>query len=490
MKKIKNCLAIFLSFILLFSSIVVVADENTNTTTESAMTGDYAMGLIDAICSHLIMYGRYDKTTAELYKAALKQIIMENPQLYETALKGMLRSLDEHSEYYTPEESITVIQDTTGEIIGIGVTLDFTNPNKPLVLSVIPEAPAEKAGIKAGDIITAVDGIDVIGMKSELTLNLIRGVPDSTVNIKVDRNGTTLSFDMTREKIVGISVEHQAFQEDNEKLMYIKIHSFVSNTAESFKKALDEAKSQNIRNLIIDLRNNGGGLLDQAIQMADYIIPAGKIITTEDHKIQGLNKVYKSSNIGKFNGEIIILINKYSASASEVFSAALYENDVATLMGETSYGKGTIQTLTSLVNGGLLKYTFGYYLTPLGNNINGIGLNPEYFVNNKYTKIDSNKFGSFAYAKVYSQGDTGPEIKTAKEILNFLEIFKGEINDVYDEDLFYAVHAFQTRTNLFPYGVLDVTTQIQLINTLSMTEEMTDNQLAEAFAIFNMNYKE
>lgn len=495
MKLWKSGVALTLSLILLLfpMSGVVFGEEAVVETQEltadsEKLTSVQANDLLSAVAKHLNIYGRYDEIDyASLYRGALSRLIEENPELYHEALKGMLESVDEHSEYYTAEEAEVFFQNMNGEITtGIGVTIEFTEKYGAVVASVIPGTPAERAGIRVGDVLVSADGISLIGLKSETILSMIRGEKGTTVVVGVDRDGTEHSFTMIREPLIGTSVTYETFEEDEKKVMVIRVYGFLTNTAAEFKKALDAAKKEKIENLIIDLRDNGGGILDQAIAMADCFVPEGEIITTEDQKIQMFNRVFKGSKGKKDKYNIVLLLNEYSASASEVFAAALYENELATIIGTKSYGKGTIQSVSSLQTGGAIKYTMGFYLTPKGNNINKIGLNPDIYVENSKVKMSPDHFGTFVYDSVYQEGDSGKEIRIAKQILEFMGLYQGEINEKFDRDLYYAVYAFQSQTGLYPYGVLDLTTQLQLRNRLGMSEQEHDDQMTEAYAYFGI----
>lgn len=479
--------------IILTMPFSVLAEESlpAENTSEAAVTQEEASDLLQGVSKHLLMYARDESLSyGSLYQGAMEKVLEENPELYEAALRGMLESIDEYSEYYDPQESAVLMENVTGGIVGIGVTIDFSDVEAAKVVSVIPDTPAERAGLEVGDILVRADGFELRGVKSELVLNHIRGDVGTEVYLEVERDGQILGFKMVREEIVGTSVTHEVIEKDGIKVMYICVHGFVMNTAEKFEEALKEADAAGITNIIIDVRDNGGGILEQAIAMADNFVPKGKTITTEDHKISMLNRKYSGTKIEKNKYKVVVLINEYSASASEVLAAALDENEEAILVGEKSYGKGTIQTITGLGNGGMIKYTSGYYLTPNGNNINGIGVVPDITVNNHKEKVDADKFGDFGYTKVYREGDVGEEVKTAKEILAYFGIFVGEINDVYDRDLYYAVHSFQTRVGVFPYGVLDFTTQLQIHNYLRMIEVEVDDQLNTALSEFGINMED
>ncbi len=454
---------------------------------EQTTDRDYAF-IVEDIVRYLDLYARYEEVYPEaLYKEGLLKLIEKHPELYEEVMHILLRSVDEYSEYYNEEESAQLKENISGSVTGIGITFDMCDKGI-YVRSVIQDTPAARGGLCVGDIIVSADGVELSGMNSDTAADHIKGAEGTTVTIGVLREGTEniIYKEMIREKIVGTSVTHKRFSDNDGELMYIKLHGFVSNTAESFKAVIDEAQSAGITNLIIDVRDNGGGLFDQAIAIADMLLPAGKTITTEDHKIEIFNLVYTAQLADNYNFDTVVLINENSASASEVLSAALRENEAATLIGEKSFGKGTIQTIADMVYGDSIKYTVGYYLTPLGNNINGIGLIPDVKVQNSTEPFEIEKYNKFRFEKVYREGDESDEIQNAKALLTAWGEYDGEINDVYDAELSRAVSAFQSATGLYPYGVLDLTTQNELYNRMKKSKVVHDDQLDAAFRYFGM----
>ncbi len=477
---IKRISAIIISVALILSSQSLVLATEAKQSEEAYVVGE--------IVEYLDLYARYEDVDKEsLYKEGLLKVLNEHPELYEEVMKGILESIDEHSEYYNSEETKALREQITGTIVGIGITFQMCKDGVD-VRSVIPETPASKAGLEVGDVIVTVDDILLTGMNSDVAASHIRGEKGTKVRVGVKRKGLSklLYLDMTREEITGTSIESRIYTDGAEKLMYICVYGFVSNTAECFKEALDEAEKSKIKNLVIDVRDNGGGLLDQAIMMADYLVPKGRIITTEDHKIGLFNYSYRAELEDTAEFDTVVLINENSASASEVLAAALSENGCATLIGTKSYGKGTIQTVVDLIRGDSIKYTVGYYLTPNQNNINGIGLTPDAVVENTTEPFDMSGYTDFRYTSVYKMGDKGEEIKTAKELLKVWGAYEGEVNDVFDGELESAVYLFQASTELFPYGVLDLTTQRELYTRIEKSKVVIDNQLDAAFSHFGM----
>lgn len=471
----------------LLSAVLLITASFGAVFAEEEMSGEMSAAFVKEIVEHLSIYARYEDVTQQnLYKEGLLGVLEKHPELYETVMETLLESIDEHSEYYNAEDAEKLKVAITGEIVGIGITFQM-GPGGVDVRSVIPDTPAAKAGLEVGDIIISADGTSLDGMNSDSAAAYIRGDEGSTVRLGIKRKGTDVFFvDVVREKIIGTSVTNQIFEDGDKKLMYIRVHGFVSNTAECFKKVLDEAADKGIENLIIDLRDNGGGIFSQAIEMADYLVPKGSIITTEDHKIKMLNAVYTASFEDTQKFDTAVLINENSASASEVLAAALSENDSAVLIGTKSYGKGTIQTVVDMLRGDSMKYTVGYYLTPKGNNINGVGLEPDTYVENTFTPFEIEKYPKFRFEKAYEAGDSGDEVSMAKELLTAWGVYSGEIDDKYDEAMETAVYSFQSMTGLYPYGVLDLTTQRELYNRLERSEVEHDDQLDAAFAHFDM----
>jgi len=472
MKKFtKRITATMMALLLIFSCVTVFAEEEKPKYSE----------IIESTAENISVFGRYDNLFAdELYLKALDALIGEDYELYERAMRAMLEAVDENSAYYDAEEAKALLEDLGEEIVGIGVNILSDNGNL-IVSNPIPGSPAERAGIKAGDIIIGADNIDLRGVEFENALNHIRGKEGTTVKIKVIRSGISepLTFSIVREVVVASNVELEILEEESGRVARIIVYSFGENVAQQFEKILKEVESEKINDIIIDLRDNGGGYLEQAVAIADMFLEKGKIITTEEHKIELLNKVYAATGEAS-NYDIVVLINGMSASASEVLTAALKENEAAKVVGEKSFGKGTVQSLYNVGDGAMIKYTVAYYLTPLGNNIHGKGIIPDASVENSFEEIDMSQFEMFALNKVYKVGDKGEEVLNAKKMLDTLGLYVGEVSDVYDENLKIAVNNFQQAKGLFPYGVLDITTQMNLYDTLKTTKIEVDDQLQRA----------
>ncbi len=473
MKRSKVFLSLFMVLALTLSSCMVFAEESS------------LMEDIEGIAENIEIFTRYEDVDKEfLYRNALAEVIKSNPELYEPVLKAMLSSIDENSAYFNEEESKKLFESLNDGITGIGVNVISNNGNI-IVTQPIPNSPAEKAGIKTGDIIIGADSIDLRGMEFDTALEYVRGPVGTKVNIKVIRSGVKdpLTVPIVRSEVVSSPINYEVVEESGKKIAVITLYSFTDTSYDSFKEALAKADAEKINNIIIDLRNNGGGYLDQAVNIANLFLPKDTLITKEDHKLDIFDKEYRANGEGK-SYKVAVLINGMSASASEVLTAALRENGVAKVYGEKSFGKGTVQTIIEIPQNSIMKYTTAFYTTPLGNNIDGVGIYPDVEIKNSTKPVDMAEFDLFSLKQVYRIGDQSPEIENAKKMLDRFGIFVGEINDIYDENLKIAVTTYQSIQGLYPYGVLDITTQHNLYETLRNSEVEVDDQLEAAKRMF------
>ncbi len=319
-------------------------------------------------------YAKYNKLLGleELIKEDYYQEVSED-NLVDGALKGLFEGLDDpYSQYYTVEEFKSLQEQTSGSFVGIGVYIGI-NPedNNITIISPIEGSPAYEAGIKAGDVVLSVDGQSVDPTKLDEVTKKIKGKENTYVKLKVKRGNKELDFNVERQKIVTKSVSSEVMDED---VGYLRITSFDENTYEEFKEHLTSLQKQGIKGLVIDLRDNPGGLLDICVDIADDIIGKGTIVYTKDNS--GDKEYYKSDE-KELDLPIAVLINGGSASASEILTAALVDNNKAVAIGETSFGKGLVQSVKQLKDGTGYKLTTAQYYTPNGDYINKKGITPE-----------------------------------------------------------------------------------------------------------------
>ena len=301
---------------------------------------------------------------------------IDEDDLLEGAIKGYVSGLnDVYTEYFTADEMASFTEDIEGEFVGIGVymTKDVEN-NQILVYGTIPDSPAEGAGLKTGDIIVSVDDEECNGDDYDTIPNKIKGIEGTKVKIGILRGGEELSFEITRKTV---EVKHVTSQILEENIGYIYISSFEGDVSAQFENAYNNLKNQGITSLIIDIRNNGGGIVDESLDIAELMTDKGQTLLIESDK-NGKEEVIKAQKDKTITMPIVLLINEYSASASEILAGILKENvENCTLIGNTTYGKGVIQTLYPLTDGSGIKITTNEYFTPNHNEINKIGIEPD-----------------------------------------------------------------------------------------------------------------
>ena len=296
-------------------------------------------------------------------------------ELNEGAIKGFVAALnDPYTEYITKEEMQDYTINLKGNFVGIGIYMGAnTEKNAIEVLMPIKGSPAEEAGILAGDIITSVDGIEYTAENVNIAADKIKGEEGTIVKLGILRNQEIKYFEIIRRKVITNPIEAEKLENN---IGYIAITSFDEETADSFESKYKDLKKQGITSLIIDLRNNGGGLVNQTLQIADYIVPKGKELLVTVDKEQK-EKITKAEQDVLIDMPIVVLVNENSASASEILAGALKDLDEATIVGKNTYGKGVIQQFLTLRDGSGLKVTVEEYFTPNRNKINGVGIEPD-----------------------------------------------------------------------------------------------------------------
>ena len=317
------------------------------------------------------------EATLASFRSVLEEKYMgeiDDEALIEGAIKGYVSALgDPYTTYYTKEEMDELMEETTGNYVGIGIymTLDLEN-NAIYVVKPMEGSPAEEAGIQAGDLITKVDGKEYSGEELDQASNAIKGEEGTTVKLEILRDGETQELEVERRKIVVSHIVEKKF--DN--VGYLLIEDFDGGCAKEFEEKYKELESQGIDRLIIDLRNNGGGVVDEAVSIADMLLDKDDtILITKDKK--GNEEITKSEHNPTITMPVVVLTNGYSASASEILVGALQDNERAKIVGTKTYGKGVIQEVDRLNDGSGLKITIEEYYTPNKNEINKVGIEPD-----------------------------------------------------------------------------------------------------------------
>ncbi len=298
----------------------------------------------------------------------------------DSAINGLLQSLDPYSAYMSPEIFNEMQTETSGEFGGLGIEVGMES-GVVKVISPIDGTPASKAGIKAGDFIIKIDGTQVQGKSLSEAVDLMRGPVGSSINLTIRRVGQkkALKFNIVREIIEIKSVRAELLKKD---IGYIRLTSFNENSSEQIRDQIKKFEdNQNVTSYILDLRNNPGGLLSQAIRVSDFFLNNGEIVSTKGRKASENRKWFAKKGDLIDGKTLLVLINYGSASASEIVAGALKDHKRAIIIGENSYGKGSVQSIIPLKNKGAIRLTVAKYYLPSGKSISEVGVNPDIEVN-------------------------------------------------------------------------------------------------------------
>lgn len=329
--------------------------------TDSDGIGSEVEGKLNAIDSVLesFYFGDVDDETAKdnIYKAYLSSY-------------G-----DKYTMYYTADEYKALKESTNGKFYGIGAVCQLSGEGGVLLVDVYDNGAGYQAGLRSGDRVVNVDGRDITGMELSSAVALIKGDKGTSVTLEVIRGTERLTFSAVRDAVEAKTVSYTLL--DN-NIGYLSISQFEEVTTKQFKAAVEDLQSQGMKGLVIDIRNNPGGLLDTVVGMLKYMLPDGLIVYTEDK--QGNRKEYKGQDNDEFNLPLAVIVNGNSASASEIFVGAIQDYGKGTIIGTQTYGKGIVQTVKPLTDGSAIKFTIAKYFTPKGQDIHGKGVTPDMVV--------------------------------------------------------------------------------------------------------------
>lgn len=322
------------------------------------------------------MYERFGKLDY-LYGYLKETYYKDIPE--EDMMNGIYRGLyasagDPYTKYLTAEEYERLMEDTTGEFYGIGITFTGTTDDELVIISTMDESPAANAGLQTGDVIVAVDDVHYGAAEMNEAASAMRGELNTKVKITYERDGEEHELTITRKKITVESVESEII-DDN--IGYIRISTFDVNTGTDFQKELRSLETQGVKGVIIDLRNNGGGIVSSGTYIADLLLPEATIIYTET---KAGERTYYNSEPSCTALPYVLLVNEGTASTSEILSVAIKENEGGKLVGTKTFGKGIVQMSVPLTDGSATTVTIEQYFSPDGNEIHGIGVEPDYVV--------------------------------------------------------------------------------------------------------------
>jgi carboxyl-terminal processing protease len=301
---------------------------------------------------------------------------VDKDELSNNAIRGMMETLgDPYSTYMDDEQTTSFDERMKGDYQGIGAEITTDKNGNIVIVNIFKGSPAEKAGLLPSDIVIAVDSKSTNGMSATDVASLLKGKANTAVKVKVLRGETEKEFSLTRNRVVIPSITSQTFTRNNKKIGYIEVDIFSDNTYDQFRTAVLNLEKQNINSLVIDVRDNSGGYLNRVSEMISMFLSKDKVIYQLQDK-EHTEKIYSFTD-EKRTYPVAVLINNYSASASEILAAAFKESYGATIIGVNSYGKGTVQQTFKLETGGMVKYTVQKWLTPNGNWINEVGIKPD-----------------------------------------------------------------------------------------------------------------
>lgn len=397
---------------------------------------------------------------------------VDSSKLATGAIDGMLSTLDDpFSNYLTDNDATDLNDSVSGSFGGVGIQV-VKKDNKIEVMSTIDGTPAQKAGLKAGDVINTVDGKSLSGKSLSKAMTLMRGKVGTKVKLGLQRGNTTFTKSITRAKI---PVETVTSKMLSQKVGYIAISSVAEKTSKELKAALKRLDKAGAKSYIIDVRNNPGGLMDQALKMSSMFLKNGKtIMQVEDRN--GDKESYKASK--KLDGgykvkkPVVVMINGESASAAEIFAAALHQSANVPLVGSKSYGKGTVQNITQYTDSDELKLTIAKWLTPNGTWIHKKGIIPDY-------KADYPAMAyitSFDEKKTYTVGQSNTDIKNLQIALKDLGYYDGTPTSDFTDQFATAVKRYQSENKLTANGQVDAKTMRSIEQ--KVIEELSKNDPA------------
>ncbi len=417
------------------------------------------------------LYTTYEKIKDNYYEE------VDEEKLVDGAINGMIKSLDDpYSAYMDKKEASSFHESISSSFEGIGAEIQEQD-GKIMVVSPIKGSPAEKSGVKPNDIILSVDGKSVEGLSSSEAVLKIRGEKGTKVDLSISRAGESAPIELTiKRDTIPIETVYAEMLDDG--VAKIQVTSFSEHTVQELKTALEEMSKKDMKGLVLDLRGNPGGLLDQAIEMASLFIPNGEVVLQVEDR-SGEKLVEKSKNDGELKIPVVVLIDDGSASASEIVAAAVSESADIPLIGVKSFGKGTVQTAEDFKDGSNFKYTAAKWLTPEGNWIHKKGIKPDITV-----KLPD--YASLPYIspdKELKASDSSSEVKAAEEMLKEAGHDPGKIDGFFDEATTNAVTAFQREQKIKETGTIKDDTTVKLMQVIQEKILKNDTQVKKAVEV-------
>lgn len=457
-----------------FSFVVFLPSAFAGTKEEDTNSREYLLNRLVVMQEYLEFLNKYYKDKVDY------------ADLMDAAMEGATESLgDPYSVFYASEkDSEKFVESVAGEYAGIGVTMQNENGKHKVVL-VNAAGPSIKAGVEVGDIVIKVDGKDVTSLSLDQLVLLMRGEAGTKVTLTVNRAGQQKDITIIREIVTTASISYEML---DGKIGYMLISGFDSDVAKEFKMAKIALVNKGAESIIMDMRNNPGGYIDGAVEIANELIPNGYIA----HFVNKGTIIESEKAAGTADPKMptVVLVNEESASASELLAGALQDNKAATLVGTTTFGKGVAQQMITLSSGDKAKISVFYFETPNKKVIDHVGITPDYVVRNGYAGSEEAKakyltFAPMAANEKPAPGNTGLTVYASQQRLALLGYYKGKITGTMDDATVAAVKKFQKDEGLYPYATIDNSTKSKLeISAYGLaygnTQKGNDMQLAKA----------
>ncbi len=416
----------------------------------------------------------YTKVKDEYYEKT------DDQKLVDGAIQGMIASLDDpYSTYMDQEEAEGFNNTISSSFEGIGAQVEEKD-GQILIVAPIKGSPAEKAGLKPHDHILKVDGKSTKGMSVNKAVSLIRGKKGTDVQLHLNRQGVgNVDVTITRDTI---PLETVYAKLTKDKIGEIQITSFAETTSKELDKAIDDLEKKGAKGFVIDLRDNPGGIMTEAIEMSNDFIDKGKVIMQVEEK--GKKQVYKAEKERKVHQPAVVLVNGGSASAAEIMAAALHQSSGIQIVGEKTFGKGTVQNAQNYNDGSSVKLTIAKWLTPDGSWIHKKGIEPQI----KAALPSYAKLPYLSPKKSYELNDNGDEVKAAQKMFQALG-YKAKANGEYDQAFQTIVKSFQTDNNLKADGILTGDTTTVLMTKIQDKLKNNDTQMKKAIEVLKKEMK-
>jgi carboxyl-terminal processing protease len=405
---------------------------------------------------------------------------VEQEDLINGAINGMVQALDDpYSDYMDTKEAKNFHESISSSFEGIGAEIQELDGFIQIV-SPIKESPAEKAGLKPNDKVISVDGKSIQGMSATEAVLLIRGEKGSTVTLSIERPGMAEPMDVSIVRdTIPIETVYGEMIEGEEGIAKVQLTSFSENTTKELINTLNELESQGMKGLVLDLRQNPGGLLDQAIAIASLFLPDNEMILQIEDREGNRQEIKSSSSHSNPEVPLVVIVDKGSASASEILAGAFKESGNITLVGEKTFGKGTVQRAQDFKDGSNLKFTTEKWLTPKGNWIHKKGITPD-------VEVALPDYASLTLINPESElklSTSSMEVQTAQKMLKVIGFDPGREDGFFDEKTEQAVKDFQVKEKIDANGILTGESTTRLMQSLRELVQSNDTQLQKAVEI-------